>query len=338
MTRKGDEINKAVLGGAAVRRVPMGAPAKPFVAQVAQAGTKGLYEENQRLKAERADGRVILALDPKRIRFSHIADRDERSLTLDDPDFATLVTDLRENEQEYPIKVKTISGDPEHDYELVAGHRRLRACQLLDAEIPGGRTVLSILDGKASELRSHALKMWKENSLRKDPSAWEQGKRFRLWIEEGIYGSQAEIAEATKLAKGSISNYIALAELPDAVIHAFGDPRVISYRWIRDLVRVWKENPDWVTKNAKRIGEIQPRPDPMEILKALTRKAPAGRPKGSTKAESVKEGNKVLFTLSAKDDRVAIKLGKQVDSGLRKDLQTDIKEFVHAWLAERMGK
>ena len=334
---KRDAINKAVLEGASPPLPRASSPtAMPFVAKVGMQGAQGLYDENQRLKAERANGRVILALDPKRIRFSHLADRDSRSLVLEDADFAALVNDLRESGQEYPIKVKPITDDPDHEYELVAGHRRLRACTLLTDEIPGGFPVQAILDGTASELRVHALKMWRENALRKNPSAWEQGKRFERWLSEGIFKKQTEIAEATHLDKGSVSLYLSIAELPQVVLDAFGDPRSISLRWGKDLTRACKEHLDWVTNVADQIAALDKRPEPTEVFDLLTRPPRTGKASHSpTKSESVKEDNKVLFTFSSKDGRFGIKLGKQIDSSLRKNLHRDLKDFVHAWLLER---
>ena len=88
-----------------------------------------------------------------------------------------------------------------------------------------GFPVQAILDGTANELRVHALKMWRENALRKNPSAWEQGMRFQRWLSEGIFKKQTEIAEATHLDKGSVSLYLSIAELPQFVLDAFGDPR-----------------------------------------------------------------------------------------------------------------
>ena len=96
---KRDDINKAVMGGGAPSPapVPARATATPFVARIAQAGAQGLLEENRKLKAERSAGRVVLELDPKRVRFGPIANRDERSLTTKDDAFAAFVAQKATN-------------------------------------------------------------------------------------------------------------------------------------------------------------------------------------------------------------------------------------------------
>src|ERR1700690_1510153 len=169
---KREDINKAVLGDAppSPAPTPLRALSVPFVARIAQAGAQGLLEENQKLKAERSAGRVVLELDPKRVRFSSIANRDERGLNVKDKAFLELKTDLAQSGQEFPIKVRAIEGDPAHEFEVVAGHRRLKACLELDHERPGGFRVLAILDANTAELKHIALKMYRENKIREDLS------------------------------------------------------------------------------------------------------------------------------------------------------------------------
>ena len=158
---KREDINKAVLGEipATPSATPQRTAAVPFVARMAQNGALGLLEENRKLKAERSAGRVVLELDPTRVRFSALANRDERGLTMRDQAFRELKNDLGKNGQEFPIKVREIQGDPAHDYEVVAGHRRLKAALELHRETGGVFKLLGILDANAAELKSIALRL-----------------------------------------------------------------------------------------------------------------------------------------------------------------------------------
>src|ERR1700728_4863752 len=137
---KREDINKAVLGDAPASPspTPLRPLTVPFVARISQVGAQGLLEENQKLKAERANGRVVLELDTKRVRFSSLSNRAECGLSVKDDAFLELKNDLARSRQEFPIKVRAIEGDPAHNYEVVAGHRRLMACLELDRESAEG--------------------------------------------------------------------------------------------------------------------------------------------------------------------------------------------------------
>ena len=274
---KREEINKAVMGSG-----PTAAPAAtrpvavPFVARIAQAGAQGLLEENQRLKAERADGRVVLAVDPKRVRFGALANRDERSLNVKDEAFRELKTDLGENGQEFPIKVRSVEGDAQHDYEVIAGHRRLRAALELDRERSGGFTLLAILDAHAGELKNLALKMYRENKIRADLSPYEYGRTFRKWLDAGIFKTQAEVAVAARLSQPTVSFYLGVAELPKDVHAAFGDPRLISMRWMQELARQLKANEAELVARGPRARATEPAPGCREGLRGADRTGRAG--------------------------------------------------------------
>ncbi len=156
---KRDDIAQRVLGKLAARDAATPeTPPRPramntFIGQVGAQMTQGFAARVEVLERERADGHVVLKLDPKTVRFSHLANRHELSLKTSDADYKALKDDLRANGQEYPIKVKTIEGDAEHEFEVIAGHRRLQACRELAAEVAGGFPIFAILDGTAAELK-----------------------------------------------------------------------------------------------------------------------------------------------------------------------------------------
>ena len=100
---KTDDISRAILAKAAQApgpRVAMAPGARPYVAEAGQRLAEGLREENQRLKAERASGMLVLRLDPKRVRATEYINRDERAFLESDPKFQELKDSLRANGQE----------------------------------------------------------------------------------------------------------------------------------------------------------------------------------------------------------------------------------------------
>ena len=341
---KRDDINKAVLGAGSAPSslaIPARQAATPFVARIAQAGAQGLLEENRKLKAERSAGRVVLALDPKRVRFGPIANRDERSLNTRDAAFAELKADLAASGQEFPIKVRAIEGDPAHDYEVVAGHRRLRAALDLDRERPEGFPVLALLDEHAKELKVIALKMFRENKVREDLSPYEYGKMFTKWVDAGVYRTQGEIAAATKMSQPTVSVYMAVYELPKDIHAAFGDPRAISMRWVQELAKVLKMREATTLQRARELVRQSPKLSPEAVFAALTAatetEQPGGPKRGNpTRSESFKLNNKVIYTFGRKEGRFAVKLGKTIDRSLQKELAEDLQEYLRLWLSKRL--
>lgn len=339
---KRDDINKAVLGvpsSAPSSPTPLRSLSVPFVARIAQVGAQGLLEENRQLKAERSIGRVVLELDPKRVRFSSIANRDERSLNIKDAAFLELKNDLAQSGQEFPIKVREIQGDPAHEYEVVAGHRRLKACLELDRETKDGFRILAILDANAAELKHIALKMYRENKIREDLSPYEYGRMFKKWLDAGVFKTQSEIAAATHLSQPSVSVYSAVYELPREIHAAFGDPRAISMRWIQDLARALKADEAGVLASARELTRVNPKPAAEAVFQALTTPGAGGakaRRGNPTRTESFKLDNKVVYTFGRKEGRFAVKLGRLVDKSLQKELAEDLQDFLRGWLTKRM--
>src|SRR6185312_15182470 len=134
---KTDDIHRAILARATqapAARAPSLPGAKPYVAEAGQRLAEGLREENQRLKAERAAGMLVLRLDPKRVRATEFINRHERAFLESDPKFIELKNSLRAHGQEQPIRVREVRDDPAVDFEIVYGHLRHRACLVLDAE------------------------------------------------------------------------------------------------------------------------------------------------------------------------------------------------------------
>jgi ParB family transcriptional regulator, chromosome partitioning protein len=337
---KRDDINKAVLGDAPALSsspAPLRSLSVPFVARIAQAGAQGLLEENQKLKAERANGRVVLELDPKRVRVGSLSNRDERGLNVKDAAFLELKNDLGRSGQEFPIKVRAVDGDPAHEFEVVAGHRRLKACLELDQETAGGFRVLAILDANTTELKNIALKMYRENKIREDLSPYEYGRMFRKWIDAGVFKTQGEIAAATRLSQPSVSVYTAVYELPREIHAAFGDPRQISVRWIQALAKALKSDEANVLERARELAKGDPKPVEAVFEALIDPGTAAGKRRGSpTRTESFKLDNKVVYTFGRKDGRFSVKLGRLVDKGLQKELAEELQDFLRGWLTRRI--
>jgi len=307
------------------------------VAEAGQRLAEGLREENQRLKAERVAGMLVLRLDPKRVRSTQFINRHERAFLESDPKFIELKDSFRLNGQEQPIRVRAVANDPAVDFEIVSGHRRHRASLALDAEIAGGFPLLALLDGKASESRDLVLKMYRENEERADLSAYEKGAMFRQWLASGVFAEQGQLAAAIGVSDATVTKYLQIAELPSSVVAAFADPRDIAVRWSHDLVKALKAQPAKVEEAAQRLANTSPRPDAGAVARALIASAEATREsRGSpSREQAIKIDGRVALRLQRRDGRFTLKF-YQLDKKAQREITEEILELAERRVRERL--
>ncbi len=336
---KADDIHRAILAQAAQKPAPRLQPpsgARPYVAEAGQRLAEGLREENQRLKTERANGMLVLKLDPKRVRPTKFLNRDERAFLASDAKFAELKDSLRARGQDMPIRVRAVVGDPQFEYEIVSGHRRHRASLELDAEIEGGFSLFALPDPKASESRDLVLAMYRENEVRADVSALEKGRMFRQWLDEGIFAEHGDIAGAIGTSDASVTKYLQIADLPASVLAAFEDPRHIAVRWAHDLVKALKANGKKVEETAQRLASTSPRPDAAAVARALIACGTAAKRNSSSasREQAVKINGRVALRTQRRDGRLSMKF-YSLDKAAQREITDEILELAERRVRER---
>ena len=336
---KTDDIHRAILAKAAQGSAPRAAPpsgAKPYVAEAGQRLAEGLREENQRLKAERAGGMLVLRLDPKRVRATEFINRDERSFLEKDPKFIELKGSRREHGQEHPIRVRPLAGDPAADFEIVSGHRRHRAALALDAEVPGGFPLFALVDAKASEARDLVLKMYRENEERADLSAFEKGAMFRQWLSSGVFPEQSDLAAAIGVSDATVTKHLQIADLPSSVLAAFEDPREIAVRWSHDLTKALKANQAKVEEAAERLANTSPRPGASSVARTLIACGDSGRERGAaSRTLTVKIGGRLALRMKRSDGCFVLKFF-QLDKRAQREITEEISELAERLVRERL--
>lgn len=182
-------------------------------------------------------------IDPEHIVRSQFANR--HALNFGGREFEQLKSEIQEaggNVQ--PIKVRPISrADDGLEYEIVFGHRRHEACRQL------GMPVLAVVDNLDD--RALFVEMDRENRVRKDLSAWEQGTMYRRALDKGLYPSNRKLAEAVGVDLSAMGKALALADLPDEVVAAFPSPLELQFRWAKPLADALAANPDGVLARAR---------------------------------------------------------------------------------------
>ena len=123
---------------------------------------------------------------------------------------AVKLNELKESVKEYglinPITVKETPGG----YEIVAGERRFRAFQLVNAEtIPA---IITSISSNAEQLEKALI----ENIQREDLNPIEIANSYQQLIEEFSY-TQEQLAKRVGKERASVTNVLRILNLPDKV-------------------------------------------------------------------------------------------------------------------------
>lgn len=129
---------------------------------------------------------------------------------------------IAEGGQKVPAVVRRIQGDPDHDYEVLAGTRRHWSVSWLRANHYPDIAFLAQVHEMDDEAAFRLADV--ENRARKDLSDIERARNYRDALAAHYGGVQARMAERLKISKGWLSKMLAVADLPDVVVEAFAAP------------------------------------------------------------------------------------------------------------------
>ncbi|VWX50803.1 ParB/RepB/Spo0J family partition protein [Novosphingobium sp. 9U] len=171
-------------------------------------------------------------VDPDRCRPWRMHNRDLDHL--DEASCRDLIDSfLSAKKQRIPAIVRRIKGDPEFDYEIIAGVRRWWTVKWLrehhHPEFDYLVTIQSVTDEEAFRISDV------ENRSRKDISDWERAKEYTIALREFYDGSQSQMATHLNLSKSWLSRLLDVARLPDSIVAAFSDTHDITVRVARDI-------------------------------------------------------------------------------------------------------
>jgi len=210
-------------------------------------------------------------LDPRRVRPSEYANRHPDQFKT--AAYETLKRDIAATEGNVEaILVRPIPGNEVHDYEVVFGHRRHRAC--LDLGIPVLALIREVTDTQLW------VAMFAENLDRENLSPYETGVMYRNALSRRLFASQDELAAKIGRSKGHISQAMQVAGLPADVLGAFDSPIHIQYRWAIELQKLLAKDRQEVIE---RVESLRGARDagrsmkPSEVYEALVRAPKAKR-------------------------------------------------------------
>ena len=260
--------------------------------------------------------KTLKLVDPARCRMWSRHNRRYELLT--DVVCADLLESLRaQGQQEFPAIVRRVRDDPTFDYEVICGARRhWSVAYLRTVEHRDFRFLIEErdLDDEAAFRLSDV-----ENRAREDICDYERALDYRDAMESYYGGVAQRMAERLEVSKGWLSRFLDLAKLPDAVVDAFGDVRLIRENHARELKPLLAEpsiRPK-VMAEAIRLGEQQlvakerggEGLDAPAVIAALKRSAISKRSSQKTKTAPVVVQNDTgatLFTITRKGRKRAV--------------------------------
>ncbi len=142
-----------------------------------------------------------------------------------------------------PILVREAPSGDVIRYEVIFGHRRLRACQDLKLQV-----WIIVVEATDEEL-FYAMDM--ENRQRKNPSPYELGDSYRRALENELFSSLRALAARLKIDPGYASRAYNIAKLPPEVLDAFPSRTDIQFKWGKALSDALQKDPEAVIKRAK---------------------------------------------------------------------------------------
>ena len=184
-------------------------------------------------------------IDSQVIHPSRWANRHDASFATGE--FARLKADIEHaggNVQ--PILVRPLKERPGH-FEIVFGHRRHRACREL-----GINVLASVWTEELGDAALFAA-MDRENRERADLSSYEQGLMYQRALEEHLFPTQRQLAEALGVSHTWVRKALLVAQLPAAIVECFRSPLDISFRHAEAINAAMDKDRRGVLKRVERV-------------------------------------------------------------------------------------
>jgi len=197
--------------------------------------TSGYLQERDHQLSQLVSGELVDKLlrwvDPARCRMW--AHHNRRYDLLDERRCADLIEGFKaQGQQEFPAIVRRVTGDPDHEYEVICGARRHWTVSWLRANnYPNFKFLIDIRDITDEEaFRLSDI----ENRDRDDISDFERAADYQHALKT-YYKTQKQMAERLEVSEAWLSYYLELANLSMEIVAAYPDVTHIRTRHARDL-------------------------------------------------------------------------------------------------------
>ena len=172
---------------------------------------------------------VIRSLDPKSCSVFNLNGREQGPFNL--AKHKRLIENIREHGQQVPVIVRrsSIAGK----FQLIAGTRRLRAVEYLNATERKDRQLLAEVR-ELSDQEAWILAQ-AENSERTDISTLERARNWKSALHRLFDGNQTKFANSLGVHKSLVSRMLSLANLPEEIIALVANPDTLNVHFAEQL-------------------------------------------------------------------------------------------------------
>jgi ParB family chromosome partitioning protein len=153
---------------------------------------------------EFVDTSIVEQIEMKMIRPSQFAIRDKFQKMTSDDDM--LINSIREHGLLQPILIRPLS----HGFEIVAGHRRFKACRSLRWRFVACKI------REMSDKQSYEIQLT-ENIQRKSMDPIEEAEAFRRYVVDFGWGGVSELARKLGKSEEYVSHRMQLLKLPEEI-------------------------------------------------------------------------------------------------------------------------
>jgi ParB family chromosome partitioning protein len=241
---------------------------------------------------------LIVAVEPERVR---LWPRHNRLYDLLTEDYCRdLIDSIRAQGQKIPAIARRVPNDPNADYEVIAGARRLWVARYLNVRLQ--IEVRNLSD-------EEAFRESDASNKGKDISDFERAREYKLALRDYYAGDRGKMALRLGISAAQLSRYMAIAALNEEIVQAFADPREIGTAYAGKIRAAMKGRAATTRaierarelKN-ERQGQVAPKSG-SEVVRALVDAANGSRGERSRQASNLvkaKNGAPMLQTRTTK--------------------------------------
>lgn len=174
-----------------------------------------------------------------------------------------LIVSIQRHGQRQPVLGRKLSRADGAGIELIYGARRLFAATQLGVKLT--------VDVRELDDRAAIFEMEIENRLRTDISPYERGLSYRRWLSARLFTCQSDLAKSLDVSEAQVSRLLRYADLPAAVVSAFGTVQSIREEWAVSLAKLCQDSgcrPN-VLRRARELSQGEPRYSPQVIFRRL---------------------------------------------------------------------